>query len=129
MARQGIKRLADDNFWVVCRFLTLREPDCATLYLNHQLDPFGCKERRSGRHAKFFAATMTERVQLISKHLNLFLFPVNNQAKIKANFIVGQNMKGYFNFDLTADDSIHKSKVPVKIVIISVENKAMLFKI
>ena len=35
-------------------------------------------------------------------------------------------MKGYFNFDLTADDSIHKSKVPVKIVIISVENKVYL---
>ena len=35
-------------------------------------------------------------------------------------------MKGYFNFDLTASDNVHESKVPVKIVIISVDNKIYL---
>ena len=35
-------------------------------------------------------------------------------------------MKGYFNFDLTASDNVHESKVPVKIVIISVDDKIYL---
>jgi len=33
----------------------------------------------------------------------------SNKAEIKANFIVGENMKGFFKFNLTANDGKHSS--------------------
>ena len=36
---------------------------------------------------------------------------------------MGENMKGFFKFNLTANDGEHESSVPVKIVIISIDNK------